>query len=110
MAQVLRVLNKATCELEDYYSKLKLMPSHTPKARGLLHRGSYAPPVLSHPITPSVAPPSFREYSVEGEEYKVEYISRFGGSFFPSRMVFKGTVMCRRDEVKHDVVIKFAAT
>ena len=101
VAQVLRALNKATNELEDYYSMLEFTCEST------LHRSGS--PVPLHPITSHVVPPSFQEFTVDGETYKVDYRSRLNPTS-PSGVVFKGTITRGSDQAKHDVVIKFTAT
>ena len=81
VAQVLRALNRATDELADYYSRLEFTHPPTPKPRGSLDLpSSHYPPVPLHPISPGVVPPSFQEYVVGGETYKVDY----GGRLAPS--------------------------
>jgi len=110
VAQVLRALNRATDELADFYSRLEFTHPPTPKPRGSLDLpSSHPPPVPLHPISSGVVPPSFQEYAVGGETYKVDYGGRLAPSS-PSRAVFRGTVMRSEDHVKHNVVIKFTAT
>jgi hypothetical protein len=114
VAQVFRALNQATKELEDYYSKLEFdqsQISHGPqKSHGPpSHGSSHPPPTPSHPITPHPVPPSFQGFTVDERTYKVDYRSRLGPAS-PSRAVFKGTITCSSDQVKHIVAIKFTAT
>jgi len=110
VAQVLRALNRATDELADYYSRLEFTLPPTPKPHGSLHHPNFDPPPIPlHPIPSGVVPPSFQEYTVGGETYKVDYGSRLVPSS-PSRAVFKGTVMRSGDQTKYNVVIKFTAT
>lgn len=109
VAQVLRALRQATDKLKEYYSRLEFTLPHRPKLRRSLHQpDSDSPPIPLHPIT-RVVPPSFREYTMGGEIYHVDYETRLG-SPSPSGSVFKGAVTRKRDQAKHDVVIKFTAT
>lgn len=53
--------------------------------------------------------PSFQEYTVGSEKYKVYYRSRLAPSS-PSGVVFGGTIMRIGNRAKHNVVIKLTAT
>ena len=46
---------------------------------------------------------------MDGKKYTVDYKTRLAPSF-PSKAVFKGTVVCSEDEAKYNVVIKFTPT
>jgi len=107
VAQVLRVLDKATNELADYYSRLQFTLSPMTGLLGATDRAIFhPPPVPLHPITSRVAPPSFREYVVDGKKYTVDYETRLAPSF-PDKAVFKGTIALSGDSTKHSVVVKF---
>jgi len=109
VAQVLRALNQATNELTSYYSSLKFESSSASKSRFCQPTSPCPPLVPSHPVPQSVVPPSFRTFTVDGAEYMVDYESRLPPPL-SSRAVFKGTVMRKGDQKKHNVVVKFTAT